>query len=258
MISIISNHFRLFALALFFVGLVSVAVAYSLKPSRSVAGIPRHARGFTIVTKETITLAAERQSDPKQADYVITKRYRKSDGTWKELKVAYKSGGEILKDQMTFGAPSRGAFRVDKKNGNLVFLSSMPSKETTSYVQVTDGHEHPQFLRDDVVNGYKTYVIHDLVGDDGSYEDDYYAPELDGELIKSVKVAPYGGSVTELVSIELGDPDESVFDALPNLTVTYEEFKGKIEAMEANGEHATAESLRQDLKQQLARELNKP
>lgn len=253
-----STNSRLIAIIVFVLGLVSVGLSYSLKSQRAVSSKTRHARGFTIITKETITLEPQLQARLNQADYVITTRYRKSDGTWKEVKTTYKSTGQVLKDEMSFGVPGRGVFHVDKNKGTLVFLSSMPAKDTISYVQLTYGHENPRFLRDEVVQGYQTYVLHDVVGNDGSYEDDYFAPELDDELIKSVKVAPYGGSVTEAINIQLGEPDERVFESLPSGTVDYDEFNKKIHLMEERGAHETAESLREDMKQQKGRDVGRP
>lgn len=249
-----SRRFKLLSVALLVVGLVSVTVAYSLQRANGLK--LRHAKGFTIVTKETITMNdPSMQAEPGQADYVITASYQKSDGTRKEVRTAYKSGGKVLRENITFGVPGQGVFQVDKDQGVLHFLSQMPPKEETSYVPITDGHESPRFSRHEVVQGYKTYVLHYVVDPDGSYEDEYYAPDLDGYAIKSVKFAPYGSSVTEAIQITLGDPDESLFGSLPNWIVDYERFKDKIQAIEDDGHHETAEALRRQLEQELAKKV---
>ena len=249
-----SKKFKLLSVALLIVGIVSVAVAYSLQRANGVKF--RHAKGFTIVTKETITMNdPSMQAEPGQADYVITASYQKSDGTRKEVRTAYKSNGKVLRENITFGLPGQGVFQVDKDHGVLHFLSQMPPKEETSYVPITDGHEHPRFLRHEVVQGYKSYVLHYVVDPDGSYEDEYYAPDLDGYAVKSFKWAPYGSSVTEMIQITPGDPDESVFGSLPNFLVDYERFKDKIQAIEEDGHHETAEALRRQLEQELAKKV---
>jgi hypothetical protein len=215
----------------------------------------RRAKGLTIVTKETIRLHDPKmQALPQQADYVITVRSQKSDGTWKEVRTRYKVDGSVLSETTNFGIPGEGAFQFDKARGELEFLSPMPPKETTSYVPITDGHNHPRYVRDEVVQGYQTYVLHYEVDKAGSYEDEYYAPELDNYPIRSVKIAPHGVSVTELVQITLGDPDESVFTSLPKGSVKYEHFKQKMKALEDDGMHEAAGAMQRELEQELSRQ----
>jgi len=254
-----SKKFKLLSVVLLVVGIFSVTVAYSWQQTKGVKLRP--AKAFTLITKETVTLKdPAAQAEPGQADYYITARYHKSDGTWKEVRTAYKSNGKVLRENITFGLPGQGVFQVDKDQGVLHFLSQMPPKEETSYVAITDGHEDPRFSRDDIVQGYKTYVLHNVIGDDGSYEDEYHAPDLDGFTIKSVESSPYGSSVTEAIQITLGDPDESVFASLPNLVVDCDRFEKKIKAIEADGRHETAEALRRELQQERAKtkEISKP
>jgi hypothetical protein len=249
-----SARIKLASIAMLIAGLVSVALAYSLKQGNSVK--LRHAKGFTIVTKESVTMNDPTiQAQPGQADYVITARYQKSDGTWKEVRSAYKSSGKVLRENITFGIPGRGVFQVDKDRGVLSFISQMPPKEETSYVPINDGHNHPRFSRDAVVQGYNTYVLHYVVAEDGSYEDEYYAPDLDGYPIKSFKFAPYGSSVTEAIQITLGDPDESVFGSLPNWFVDYDRFQKKIQAIEEDGHHETADAMRRELERELTKKI---
>src|SRR5882762_5902971 len=171
-----SKRFKLLSIVVLVIGVVSAAVAYSFQRANSLK--LRHAKGFTIVTKETVTMNdPSMQSEPGQADYVITARYQKSDGTWKEVRTAYKTNGTALREAIQFGIPGRGVFQVDKERGVLNFISQMPPKEETSYVPINDGHDNKRFSRDDIVQGYKTYVLHYVVAEDGSYEDEYYAPD---------------------------------------------------------------------------------
>lgn len=249
-----SKKFKLLTVALLVLGVVSAAVAYSLQRANTVK--LRHRKGFTIVTKETVTMNdPNMQAAARQADYIITLRYQKSDGTWKEVRTAYKSDGQVLRKEIGLGIPGQGAFQVDTAHGRLNFLSSMPPKEETSYVPFADGHEHPKFLRHERVQGYNTYVLHDIVAEDGSYAENYYAPDLDGCLIKSLKVAPYGSSVTEAIQITFGDPDESVFASLTNWVVDYDRFKKKIQAIEDDGHHETGEAMRRELERELAKQI---
>jgi hypothetical protein len=252
----LSNKLRLLAIFLFFAGVVSVSLAFSLQRTSSIKRRP--AKGFTIVTRETITMNdPASQAEPRQADYVITTRYQKSDGTWKEVKTAYKNSGKVLRKTIEFGIPGLGAFHLDRDRETLEFLSAMPPKEVTSYVAVADGHNHPNFLRDDVVQGYHTYVLHYLVDKDGYYEDEYYAIDLDGQPVRSEKFAPYGHSVTEPVQILLGDPDDSVFSSLPDWVISYKQFERKIQALEDDGKREVAAALRRDLQGRTAKQLER-
>lgn len=252
-----SRHMRVLSLALFFSGVVSASLAFALRPTKVVNRRP--AKGFTIVTKETITLDDPKwQSQPQQADYVITTRYQKSDGTWKEVRTAHKANGNLLRKNIQLGIPGRGVYEIDKDRLMLNFISSMPPKETTSFVAITDGHDHPNFLKDEVVSGYRTYALHYTIDKDGSYEDEYYAPDLDGYPIRSVKSAPYGNSVTEVVTITLGDPDASIFAPLPNWVVNYEQYESKIQALIDDGKQETAEALRRELQKQIGMQVEGP
>lgn len=247
-----SNHLKLASVILLSIGVVSAALAYSLR--RSHMPVRRPAKGFKVVTKEVIRMNDPKmKAHPKQADYVITERYQKSDGTWKEIKVAYKLDGTVIREHTSFGIPGDGVFQIDSERGELDFISSMPPKEQTSFVTIADGRHHPRFLKHDVVQGYQTYVLHYTVGADGSYEDEYYAPDLDNYPLRSVKVAPYGGSVTEPIEIRQGDPDESNFSSLPDLKVNYDQFQKKIKALDDDGKHEAAQQMRRELGQRLAR-----
>jgi hypothetical protein len=104
-----------------------------------------------------------------------------------------------------------------------------------------------------VVQGYNTYVLHYEVDKNGSYEEEYYAPELDNYPIRSVKVAPYGVSTTEIVQITLGNPADDVFTSFPKGTVKYNAFKNKMKALEDDGKHEAADVMRRDLDRQLSK-----
>lgn len=245
-----SRRIRVLSIALFVAGVVSAVIAYAL-PQKGPKTRP--AKGFTLVTKETIKLNDPKaQANPQQADYVITVRSQKSDGTWKEVRTAYKTDGKVIREHTSFGIPGNGVFK-DSGKGELEFLSAMPGTEITAFVPVVDGHSDPKFVRDEVVQGYKTYVLHYEVDKNGSYEEEYYAPELDNYPSRSVKVAPHGVSTTELVQITLGNPAEDVFTLLPRGTVKYDAFKNKMKALEEDGKHEAADAMRRDLDHRLSK-----
>ena len=243
----LSRRMQVLSIALFVTGVVSAVIAYALPPKGPKT---RPAKGFTIVTKETIKLNDPKaQANPQQADYVVTIRSQKSDGTWKEVRTAYKADGKVIKEHTTFGIPGNGVFQ-DRGKGELEFLSAMPPAEITSFVPVVDGRSDPRFVRDEVVQGYNTYVLHYEVDKNGSYEEEYYAPELDNYPIRSVKVAAHGVSTTEMVQIKLGNPAEDVFTSVPRGPVKYDAFKNKMKALEDEGKHEAADAMRRDLDRQ--------
>jgi len=250
MTNTLSRRIRVLSIAIFVIGLVSAVIAYALPPKGPKT---KPAKGFTIVTKETIKLHdANAQANPLQSDYVITVRSQKSDGTWKEVRTAYKNDGKVIREHTAFGIPGDGVYQ-DSGKGELEFLSAMPPAEVTSLVPIFDSHSDPKFFREEVVQGYNCFVLHYEVDKNGSYEEEYYAPELNNYPIRSVKVAPHGTSITEMVQLTLGNPAEEVFTSLPRGSVKYETFKNKMRALKDDGKHEAAEVMSQDLERQLSK-----
>jgi hypothetical protein len=243
-------RFRLLCIVLFITGLVSAAVAFTMHKTDA---RKRRAKGFTVVTKEfnqPIGGVA-----PGEMGYVITVRYQRSDGTWKQIRSYRLANGQVLKRDIGFGIPGVGVFSLDRERRALEFLSSMPPKEQTSYVPITNGHNDPHFVRDDVVQGYATYVLK-FPETDGGYAELYYAPELDNLPIRQVTVSADGVSVTEPSRIIFGEPDDVVFGSFPKWVVSFEHFKEKIGAMEESGNHEAAQTMRQQLADQLAKQIS--
>ena len=238
-------RFKFIAIALFIVGLVSAAVGYAMKQPNGVKLKP--AKGFTLVTRET---AINSQPGPSAESYVIVTRHEKSNGTWKQVRTFHQSDGKPAREDITFGIPGKGVFQVDQARGTLNFISSMPPKEQTSYFQITDGRDHPNFLKEEVVQGYATYVLR-FLDEDGGYVDLYRAPELNNRTIKMVKVSNSGVAVEEPVQIILSDPDEKIFEHLPNWHVRYGRFEEKIKAIEEGGQPETAKAMRQQMERQI-------
>jgi len=246
------TKFKLISVALLIVGLVSAAVAVSLHRTNGTKF--RHAKGFTLITKETTIPFVPHQPLPDESTYSVTTRYQRSDGTWKQVRTYYNADGQVVMKDIGYGIPGSGVFRIDKARGELDFVSSMPPIEKTSYVPIDDGHTQPNFLTDDSVAGYQTYVLR-FTDQDGGYTDFYKAPELDGHTIRKVTVSSLGESIAEPLQIKMGDPDNRVFAGLPNWLVNYDHFKEKISVMEEAGKHEAAQALRRDLEEQIAKEV---
>ena len=244
-----SRKIRILSIAVFIIGVVSAVIAYALPPQGPKT---KPAKGFTIVTKETVKLNDPKaQANPQQTDYAITVRSQKSDGTWKEIRTSYKNDGKVIREHIGFGIPGDGVYQ-DSGIGELEFLSAMPSTDVTSFVPVVDSHSHPRFVREEVVQGYNCYVLRYEVDKRGSYEEEYYAPELDNYPIRGVKVAPHGVSTTEMVQLTMGNPADDVFTSAPGKPVKYDVFKDKMKALADDGKTEAADAMRRDLDRRLA------
>jgi len=241
-------RFKVASILVFGLGLLSVGVVYALQANNSKL---RHRTGFTLVMKETAAVTTN-GADAKQIAYTITVRYQRSDGSWRQIRKYYNGLEQVIKKDLGFAVPGRGVFRIDRDRGVLDFLSSMPPKEKTSYVAITNGHDDPHFLKDDNVQGYATYVLR--FPDQDGYTDLYYAPQLDGQIIRKVHVSRNSVAINEPIQITLGDPDDRVFASLPRLVVNYDHFQEKIAAMDERGNHEAAEAMRRELEEELARD----
>src|SRR6266478_3286809 len=93
--------FKLKSVGIFVLGLVSAALALSLRQANDNQG-RRHARGFTLITKEIPIPIDGKQADPQAVSYVITIRYQKSDGTWKHVRTYRNAAGKVLKKDVGF------------------------------------------------------------------------------------------------------------------------------------------------------------
>jgi len=189
--------------------------------------------------------------DPAQEGYVVAVRYQRSDGTWRQVRTYRAANGKVLNRDIGFGIPGSGVFRMDNRSGTLEFLSAMPPKEETSYVPIIDGHSDPDFVRDDTVQGYATYVLR-FSDQDGGFTEIYYAPELDNLPVKRVTISPAGVGIMEAVSVVLGEPNDLAF-VFPNGIVNFDHFKEKIHTMEESGNHEAAQALQRQMDEQLAK-----
>jgi hypothetical protein len=246
---------RVTSIIVFSIGLLSVSVALAVRQANGKKLRPR--KGFTLVTKDVGVPFAGLPEDPAAIRSAMSVRYQKSDGTWKTVRKYFNSRNEVVKKDVSFGIPGEGVFKADFTNHTFQFLSSMPSKEKASYVAIDNGHSHPNFLKEELVHGFQTYVLR-FPATDGGYTDLYCAPELDGFPIRQVSVSSVGTAVTELVEIRLGDPDERAFAGLPKWLVKYDVFRQKIETLEREGKQGSAQSMRKELEERIAHEEREP
>lgn len=245
-------RFRAISVAIFVIGAVSAGFAYSLRKPNAPTLKPR--KGFILTTKSTVILTISRPSVAREITHSNSIRYQRSNGTFKEVQTYYDANNAVIKKTIIFGIPGQGVFSLTNPEGPLQFLSSMRPKEEASLVRVDDGHTHPNFVRDEWVKGYQTYVLR-FPDADGGYFEMYCAPELDGEQLRTVAVEPGGISIREVVGISLGDPDERVIGVLPNLPVGYDIFQQKLATARESGNSEVAEGMQRQLDEQLAKPM---
>jgi hypothetical protein len=241
-------RFKIISVAIFILGLLSVALAFTLQQTNAPKMQP--AKGFTLRSRDVVTLSVPRQPGPNEIAYSEAVRYQKSDGTFREVRRYLNVNGKVLKKSILVGIPGQGVFSIDLPKGTLSFVSAMATKDKTSLVPITDGTSHPNFLKHELVKGYSTYVLR-FPDQDGDYTDIYYSPDLNNQALRRVSVSSQAVAVEEVFQIELGDPDERAFAPLPKWLVNYDLFKQKIAHMEEAGNHTAAAAMRRELDEQI-------
>ena len=236
------KRLRFASVSIFLLGAITAVVAYSINHGRS----PKPPSGFTIISRQTFTPADTRKPVLK-ADI---ERYQKADGAWVLKHTYYRPDGSFAKADKGFGQLGRGVFRVDENSQALSFLSPMAASMPAFSADVFEENmrKNPRFSRDETVHGFKALVLSSS-SEDGAYDEDYYAPALQGMAIKHVWVTRVGVEVIEPVSITLGEPTQTAFET-PHYPVEYRHFEKKIEASEKSGKRETARQMREQLERQ--------
>lgn len=240
--------FKTVSIAVFVFGLVSAGIAFSLHQDNGPRLKP--AKGFTLRSRNSMTLSIPHQAGPNEIAYSESVRYQKSDGTFREIRKYFNVSGKVIKKGILIGIPGQGVFSIDMPSRELTFLSSMPSIDKSSFVAITDWQSHPNYLKNEWFRGYSTYVLR-FPDQDGGYSDVSYSPDLNNQALKRVTISRHGVGVEEVFQIEIGDPDERVFAPLPKWVVNYDLFKQKIATMEDAGNQAAAAAMRRELDEQI-------
>jgi hypothetical protein len=133
------------------------------------------------------------------------KRYTASDGRWYSVR-QFSDG----RRQETFCVPGEGVFVRGKER--LLFLSEA-AKEPPVAITEEEAMRSPAFLRSEEVLGLKAFVTKSGPGD---REEVYLASGLNNNWIKRISRHEDGSlrSTVEPISIQMGDPDPSVFKGI--------------------------------------------
>ncbi|HXF04564.1 MAG TPA: hypothetical protein VNM72_04020 [Blastocatellia bacterium] len=227
------------SLSLLLLSGVTVGLAYSIRHARE----QTPPMGFTLIATQTFTLTGNSKSSLR----AIHVRYQRSNGAFKEVATYYRDDGTVDREDVVFGMPGRGVFRVGRENQVLDYLSAMQAKRPKLSEDALA--KDPHLVRVDSVLGYKTYVLRFPKQNGVGYTEVYVAPALQGIPIKVVMVWDRGVEVIEPTKIQLGEPPESVFAETPDWPVKYDLLKQKIQAAEQAGHPDVAQELRQQLGQ---------
>ena len=230
--NILFKRMRLISVTIFVLGAITASVAYAINYTR-------RPNGFTMTSRQVHTSA-----DGASALVADIERYQKSDGSWRLTTTYFNPDGTIRKVDNGVGQLGRGVFQVKETTKLLNFIS--PMSPQTHVVSADDMRKDPNYVREDSVLGYQTFVSRQP-GEDGAYAEVYRAPALQGMPIKIIFSSGAGTTVIEPIKIALGEPSETVFTAMPDYQVNYVDFENKIQAIEESGQHETAKQMRQQL-----------
>lgn len=147
-------------------------------------------------------------------------RYADSAGRWHNVKALAEGGREV-----SFREPGQGLFIEDEKVNHYVSGAPFEPQSTT----LEEWHKSPQFVREDTIAGLPVAVtrVSNRPGD--PVLELYHAPDLNNDIVKVVATQPNLTWVEEPVSLDLSEPDPSVFHHpdLPTDTKAYEKMHGK-------------------------------
>lgn len=223
---------------------ITAGLAYSIWH----AGEQTPPMGFILIATQTTILTG----GSKSSLHAIHVRYQRSNGAFKEVTTYYRDDGTVDREDVVFGIPGRGVFRVGQKNQALDYLSAMQAERPR--LSEAALAKDPHLVRMDSVLGYKTYVLRFPKQNGAGYTEVYVAPALQGVPIKVVTVWDRGIEVIEPTKIQLGEPPESIFAETPDWPVKYDLLRQKIQAAEKAGYPDVAQQMRQQLGQMQQRE----
>ena len=232
------NIYKFAAVGVFLLGIITVVVGYTERSANIQTA--KSPTSFRVVYHQYME-----DADGKHNIQAITERVQQSNGEWKEI-VSYLNpkDGSVDKRVEKFALNGRGLFKVDEQNKKLVFLGLRP--ETPNVPSSTDFKNSPDFVREDSLLNYQTFVLRHKI-DDSNYTESFIAPSLQGVPLKIVFAAEKNRTVIEAVSIESVEDSPSLIASMPDYPVDYGSFEKSINAMEKIGNTEISERMKQEL-----------
>jgi len=168
---------------------VAAVVLYSGARETASAGPPPDRVGYTITWHATV-----RSDDGKTIEAFTQTRYVSTEDAWRNVKT-FPNGST----QESFASQGQGVFLVDDDEKALVRLGPYHRSPNPQSIR-----NSKKYLRTEQVLGYDAYVLREE--GPGITAEVYYAPALNGDVIKQVVSKPGSAMTSEPVSISLGEP----------------------------------------------------
>ncbi|SRR6266542_1443002 len=238
-----ASHLPVIAVGVLILGVVFTGVGLTVRHHRRV-GVQTPVTAFKMVSKQTLFT-----NDGKAVLRFVLTRLQKSDGSWKNVTDAYNEDGSVRETNQMFGITGRGVFAVNERQHSLIFKS----QKAHAFHQLNEEamrNDAATYLGEQMILGFRC-----LGQRDPSDTETYISPALAFPL-REVITTDKGRIVTEAVKIDLGEPNETEFGAIPNYPVDYSFYDQLIVDTDKRGQRDLANQMRQveqQSKQQLAK-----
>lgn len=175
------------------VGLLGIAIAGIVLSSgadeAANASPPPDRVAYTITWEATI-----RSDDGKTIEAFTQAKYVSADDAWRNVKT-FPNGST----QESFANQGQGVFMVDDDEKALIRLGPYHRSPNPQSIRASK-----KYLRTEQVLGYEAYVLREE--GPGITAEVYFAPDLNGDMIKQVVTKPGSTMTLEPESITLGEP----------------------------------------------------
>lgn len=175
---------------------------------------------------------------------VKIERLVKPDGSWKETKTILDREGNVLNKYDTFAINGQGVFVVDNKEKRLIFQGERP--DALPAFNADDIRKSENFVGEGSILNYKT-LIQRIPDGDAGYTEFHIAPELNGQVLKTVFAGEDSSTVIEVTNIDAKPYTDESFGSMPDYPVFYESYKNKIRMTESIGKKDEADRMKKNL-----------
>lgn len=224
------NKFKILAISVFLMGIVSAGITYGIQSSNTEAN---GVKVLYIVTAKNLRDGSSRITGRKY-------RLQKPDGSWREIITYINPDGSVNDIRDTFAINGRGIYLVNEKNKQLHFRSEK-SPMLRSF-SASDVINSKQFGGEFQILGYQTLLENIPNGND--FGQVYSAPALNGLALKYVTKIGDNIFTEEASEVNVGPISNAEFGTLPNYPVNYNSYKKQADIIESTGDKARADQMR--------------
>ena len=167
----------------------------------------------------------------------------KASGEEKTLFIRRKSDGTPVADHGL--ANEEGQFEYESKASSIRLLDPNNDPDRDKRRSPQYHLTSPQYTRTEKVLGFDAYVLRLELDGQGRYSEVYFAPEVDADPIKIVRVNGDGSKeVDEAVKVEFLSLPKEMF-VTPNLPIDFSLIERRIANAEESGNRAAAEQFKE-------------